>query len=676
MSTGFEPQGGTDLSTLSLRQLRKRFAADTGESASYDTMDWSTFRSPTSRGLFGGVIDDRELLFAVQREPAAFRIVHGVARDVLDNWFEVKLQEGDDDGSLNKLVQTEMDRLQAKTKLIRLLSLSRLFGYSILLLGYDDNTPELDTPMEDPVSKIKYIEPYGKMEINRIKEVDDPDDDRDGYPEFFFMKKSAGFTSTNIQVHYTRAIFCSTLLVDHRYKGRSVLECLYDDITGFRYMRWGFYMTMIRYGSGFPDVTLKGPEADQAAVDAFIASGQFDNLNSMKYFVHNEQQQLDFKGTPGATLNPGPYYQMALETLALGSGVPEPTLRGAQAGALTGSEVNERNYFKIISDEQTTFESVLRQLIDRILMYLGEGTVEKPVDYKIVWKPSYEPTQEEKARLDQMNASTAQAELQFKSVDEVRQDRFKLPPLPKGGSAPPTPDELSKLQLSSAQTAQLMLLCQTVDEVRKTMFNLPPLPDGQGTVVMGLGPQVSQTSSGSPMISRPSTALAQEGSVLSPSFAQGSTGSKDVQQAPPLDAGEGNPQKDAGRGADQEQTETPSEMPAEKSVSRTLPLLLQDLGKEVMTGKLRKDEAMARGKDIITEYARLEQEHALLWVKHRSRFPGVVVIPPEMQQKLTRQRARFLDDLDAMLSDAEKLFKQRSSESSPSSKKSKLEAKP
>ena len=60
---------------------------------------------------------------------------------------------------------------------------------------------------------------------------------------------------------------------------------------------------------------------------------------------------------------------------------------------------------------------------------------------------------------------------------------------------------------------------------------------------------------------------------------------------------------------------------------------------------------------MIVEYSRLEREQALLWVKHRTSFPGVAVVPPEMQKKLDTQHKRFLEDLNSMLADAEAVFK-------------------
>jgi hypothetical protein len=504
MPTGFKSALDGQEITISNESLRKRFAADVGsygESTYYNRVPYGTIRQPSTRGLFGSVIDDRELLFAVQREPAAFRIVFGVAKDALDNWFSIQLVKGKDDGSTNDAVQKELDRLQAKWKFVKLLTLKRLFGYSLLLLGYDDSAVSLEDEMTDVNARIAYIEPYSKLEINRFIDIDDPNDIRDGYPEFYLMKKSAGVSGGQVRVHYTRGLLCSNLIVDHRYLGWSELQCLYDDVTGYRYMRYGLYQTMIRYGSGFPDVTLKGPEANQEAIDKFIASGQFDNLNGMKYFVHNETQKLEFKGFVSATLNPMNYYQIALDTLSMGSGIPEPMLKGAQSGAVVGAEINERAYFKILSAEQTSFEAILRPLLDKILLYLELSSKEDPLAYKIIWKASYEPTQKEKAELDFLNAQTAKKELLLKTVDEVRKDRYNLLPLknhageeviglrqpapitqpefnPDG--TPMTPEQIATKHQTPPQLAPFIKAVQSTSNTKPGAQASPPVLKGEG----------------------------------------------------------------------------------------------------------------------------------------------------------------------------------------------------
>jgi hypothetical protein len=626
MPTGFKSAlDGKEV--LSVKELRKRFAADVGESTNYDSIALSTLRAPTTRGLFGSKIDDRELLFAVQREPAAFRIVFGVAKDTLDNWFTIELINKDDKGATNEKVQKELTRLQAKWKFIKLLTLKRLFGYSILIKGYKDDAAKLENELTDKTAQIAYIEPYSKLEINRFIDVDDPEDERDGYPQFYVMKKSAGLVSNQVRVHYSRGILCSSLVVDHRYLGWSVLQALYDDITGYRYMRYGFYQTIIRYGSGFPDVTLMGPEADQKAINAFIASGQFDNLNGMKYFVHNEQQKLEFKGFASASLNPINYYQIALETLSMGSGIPEPVLKGSQAGAITGSEINERAYFKVISDEQTDFEQVIRDLVDSILLYLELGTEEEPLDYKIVWKPSYEPTAKEKAELDFLNAQTAEKELLCKTVDEVRNDRFKLKPLP---------DKAGAVVIGLAKPSQPQ--SQGVNP-----FNPDGTPKSSSQIADEQAALDAQQT-GQPQSSPSKPAVAQP-----------------KQESPPMpgaDASEPPPATPAEKAAAEKKSKP--ESVDEKSISRTLPMLLREIGQNVMDGTESRDSAFQRGKNMIVEYARLEQEQALLWVKHKSGFPGVVIVPQEMQRKLDLQRKQFVEDLDVMLKDAEAVYKMKS----------------
>jgi hypothetical protein len=84
---------------------------------------------------------------------------------------------------------------------------------------------------------------------------------------------------------------------------------------------------------------------------------------------------------------------------------------------------------------------------------------------------------------------------------------------------------------------------------------------------------------------------------------------------------------------------------------------MRELGQAVMKGAISRDSAYQRGKNMIVEYSRLEQEQALLWIKHRTGFPGVVAVPLEMQKKLDAQHKRFLEDLTAMLDDAEAVYK-------------------
>jgi hypothetical protein len=133
--------------------------------------------------------------------------------------------------------------------------------------------------------------------------------------------------------------------------------------------------TMFRYGSGFPDVEITG--ANKKQLDSLEASQQFKSLQARTYFLHDEKTKFDFKGLAGKSLNPEPYYVPVMENISCGSGVPLAILRGAQAGQLAGSEVNEREYFKLVSDAQSRYEPGIRTLIDARADCLRPGQIER-----------------------------------------------------------------------------------------------------------------------------------------------------------------------------------------------------------------------------------------------------------------------------------------------------------
>ncbi|MCJ7767864.1 DUF1073 domain-containing protein, partial [Candidatus Bathyarchaeota archaeon] len=207
--------------------------------------------------------------------------------------------------------------------------------------------------------------------------------------------------------------------IDHDYKGMSVLDPVWDDLVTLRNIRWGMGQTMYRYGSGFPDITFTG--AEKADIEDWIESGSFSNLSARTYFAHNENQVLEFKGTAGHALNPMDYYLPIMENISAGSGIPLAILRGVQAGALTGSEVNQQEYYGLVSDEQSYYESGIRQLIQIIR---GEEASE----FKFDWKGGFELDEEKKANIEHVKAQTLQVKGDWMTRNELR--KLQDPDLP------------------------------------------------------------------------------------------------------------------------------------------------------------------------------------------------------------------------------------------------------
>jgi len=137
--------------------------------------------------------------------------------------------------------------------------------------------------------------------------------------------------------------------------------------------------------------------------------------------------------------------------------VPEPVLRGAQAGAVTGSEINQRQYFKVVSAIQTSLEEIVRWVIDHLaearqikgLPYLEDEKISEkmkrwirrdvqprlqPFKYEIEWVSAFELTELDQANAELLKEQANQVRLQYMTVDEVRKMN-ELEALPNGEGA-------------------------------------------------------------------------------------------------------------------------------------------------------------------------------------------------------------------------------------------------
>jgi phage-related protein (TIGR01555 family) len=369
---------------------------------------------------FGMPLSEADLLFAVRREPVANRIVFQVAHDIFDNWFKVEEVSDKPDGSFDREVQKVLSALNAKAIFTQFAVYERLFGWAIIAISYVDYGKGLDAPVSNPREIIELF-PFSTLQfsVQSSDEDTDTESSRFGLPIYYTLRRDRAGQS---KLHFTRVIHGATRLLDHPYKGMSVLEPVYDDLTVLRNIRWGLGQTIYRYGSGFPDVEVKGAKRKQ--LDDLEASQQFRNLQARTYFLHSDDTKLDFKGVAGKALDPEPYYTPIMENIAAGSGLPLAILRGAQAGALTGSEVNEREYFKIISDAQSRYEPCIRQLIDALLD-CGQIRFKYNVqrEYRIVWNSGFELTEKDKASIELQQAQARNLKTGWMSVDEVRAEQ-------------------------------------------------------------------------------------------------------------------------------------------------------------------------------------------------------------------------------------------------------------
>ena len=377
-------------------------------------------------GEYGALINESDITFAMMREPIAHRAVFTVAHDIFDNWFELKL-EGDEKGEkskeFDKNIQSELTRLKAKRELMKMAIFERAYGWAILVLGYEQEGDfELSHALDKTATALREIKAYGPPQIGKVVTEKNKDDPRYGLPVLYPIKRPG--IAAHLKVHYSRIIHFATRRTYQsnmeEWKGLSVLYPIWDDLVTLRNIRWGMGQTMYRYGSGVLDITIDG--ASQEQLDAYEKSGNLSDLSARTYLLHDSSVTTDFKGTAGRALNPMNYYLPIMENISAGTGIPQAILRGVQAGALTGSEVNQQEYYGLISDEQSGYEPGIRQLINIIRGFSEDSNPEPKGDaeFKFDWQGGFELDEEKKARIEGIEIDTLLKKGQFMTRNEVR----------------------------------------------------------------------------------------------------------------------------------------------------------------------------------------------------------------------------------------------------------------
>lgn len=436
-----------------------RFRKDGGviihPDAAVDTTEGSSIKIPsvdTSLGAgFGDTITDSDRDFAAEREPVAHFLTYGIAADVTDKWFKINDPDTEEaDPALDRTVQDALTKLKFKAKLTEGIEVERIYGWSLLVGGFSDvsDIRNLNTPLRQN-SELKQLAVYSKTKVQVESKDENPNSERFGEPIVYRLDRGSG---QYLFVHYTR-----TCKVQTRNNGKSVLDPIWDDLTCGRNIRWGAAQWMYRNGGGFPVIYFpQGTTVEK--LEEWADSGAFSDIMARTYIcIAKEDMEFEFKGAQGRALDPQPFFQTNDEQISKGSGVPQPKLVGAQAGAVTGSEINMQDYYKVISRIQARLEDAVRWIIDKLAdsgqltlikagsdkdgklkalfhKVFGDYRHRTAKSYEIVWNSAFELSEKEEKEIEELHARANQAKLDYMTVDEVRAEEG-LDPMPNGEGA-------------------------------------------------------------------------------------------------------------------------------------------------------------------------------------------------------------------------------------------------
>jgi hypothetical protein len=379
---------------------------------------------------FGEEIADLDRETAADRMGIGHFLVYRMAKDALKKWFLIDDPDTDNpDPKLDQKFQRALRVINAHEEMRKALEWERLYGMSIIVGRFNDasNQEEL-MKAKTANATLTEIRAYPKNKITSTDDDRDVNSDRFGEPIIYYINRGTSFN--RLKVHYTRVIRVAT-----RTGEKSVIDAIYDCLSTVRNILWALGQTIWRDGTGFPKITLNGYSVEQ--LTKFKDDGTFANLMSRSYILLNEDMDFEFIGAEGKALNPAPYLKPQLEDIAAGTGIPEAILRGAQAGALTGSEVNERQYWDVIATIQRDIEPVLRDLN---LWALPE---EDQWGYEFTWPPGIELSADDQAKTDVLIEQANLLRLEYMKTNEVR-DLNNVGTHVKGGNKVPGIERLTQ----------------------------------------------------------------------------------------------------------------------------------------------------------------------------------------------------------------------------------------
>lgn len=259
-------------------------------------------------------------------------------------------------------------------------------GYSLIYVGY----PDVKT-LEDYENELTgNPEPIYFYVIPRAWVAEDAKENyQDDFKEHYEIYQDSG---SAFKIHKSRVI-----RVSHGEDELSVYETLWNILEVIDNMLWSVGQSMWRAAQGFPVLTVENPRNINDGngnmkneVKILQENGSIKNINAMTGFISDARYDFKFAGADGKALKPEQYWKIGMQSLSAATGIPEAKLVGANAGAVTGSEVNEREFASTIKTKQV---NELQPIYDS--MYARFGIEMKPEDYD--WLPIYEQSQEEQA---------------------------------------------------------------------------------------------------------------------------------------------------------------------------------------------------------------------------------------------------------------------------------------
>jgi hypothetical protein len=389
--------------------LSRRFRSETWQrfyDYTSDTTAPLTFTSDLVTGEYTNKDTATNLLKVAWEDPIGHRICVLLSTNVFDDWFTIKKKSDDPleetrEHPENKQIQEEFLRMNAKYHFTQALIGERIFGRAFLVYNYNIHRDEVELGYQ-----------VATMDVFTDENMMIPQESYDlttGEPQYIVVYPNAAYGSVTEQVSWTDLSMWCTRPKGRSYEGYSAMNSVWDLMVYLRESIDAAAWMIKKYGLGVWVWYIKGgmsTELKDAVEDTVQGmSGRRAILLEM-----DKVDRIEWSGPPtGGTSSTIEIADYELGMISAGCGIPKDIFTGVSAGAITGSEINNKALYATINKIQSDITPYVLDAISR----MGYSTD----DMLIEWNTRYATDELEQAQIRQLNADALIKEKQAERGD-------------------------------------------------------------------------------------------------------------------------------------------------------------------------------------------------------------------------------------------------------------------
>ena len=385
-----------------LRRAVKAFRSEDWMSLYNYNSDQTTPLTYTSELVTGEYTDMSQwshLLKVAREDPLAYRMTVGLAKNVFDDWFTIK-KRGEDgelkDHPLNDQVQEEFVRMDAKRHFTQAATGMYIFGSAVMV--FNSNVHRDDT--------IKGYQ-IATLDVFTKENMIIPDNEYDmvtGVPQRIKIYPNATNEEVTDFVRWEEVQWWCVDPVGRSFEGYSTMAPVWANLTYFRESNDAMVWSHKKEGIGTQMWYILGAASSEVVDDL---EEQLQEVTSRRAMVveNDKVDRVEWTAPPSSgTASIVQGLDFALGIISAGSEIPKDIYTGVSAGAITGSEVNNKAMYAVIDKRQSEITPYVQNTIQR----MGYD----PVDMVIDWNVRYATDELEQAQIRLLNAQAAQLEMQ------------------------------------------------------------------------------------------------------------------------------------------------------------------------------------------------------------------------------------------------------------------------